>query len=202
MSFSGGFSHLNMVLIFYWIQEDAKLAAAIKKEEEEAAATAATTNTDVPTETEDVVDAKEAAEVAVIESSEEKKDEATSTVDDEQTFAVGTSTEEDIPIVEETPALPPVDFKEVVHQFITKLLRALHVYERYKDVTSKQLPDTVDFFGKTLLGLTSITSFQDTLNNSLRVANFFLHVSDTTIIIIITIVFTRLSNPPNLGFDS
>jgi vacuolar-type H+-ATPase subunit I/STV1 len=58
-----------------------------------------------------------------------------------------------------------------------KLLKALHVYQRYKDVTQKSLPDTVDFFGRTLLGLTTISGFQDTLNHSTRVLGYYLNVS-------------------------
>lgn len=69
------------------------------------------------------------------------------------------------------------DFKEKFNEFIERLIKALHVYERYTHVTSQQLPDTVMYFGRTLLGLTSISSFQDTLNNSIRVAGFYLHVS-------------------------
>jgi hypothetical protein len=59
---------------------------------------------------------------------------------------------------------------------ITKLLKALHVYQRYKDVTGNNLPDTVDFFGRTLLGLTTISRFQDTLNHSLKVTGYYLNV--------------------------
>eukprot|EP01039_Chlorochromonas_danica_P009992 gene9992-11050_t len=60
---------------------------------------------------------------------------------------------------------------------LKKVLKALHVYQRYKDVTARALPESVDFFGKTLLGLTSITPFPDTLNSSVRVANLYLDIS-------------------------
>eukprot|EP01031_Cornospumella_fuschlensis_P046368 gene46368-56779_t len=57
---------------------------------------------------------------------------------------------------------------------VRKLLKALHVYERYKSVTGQSLPENVDFFGKSLLGLTSIGAFNDSLSNSTRYALLYL----------------------------
>ena len=41
------------------------------------------------------------------------------------------------------------------------------MYLRYADTTGSALPVNVDFFGKTLLGQTSITGFEHTLGGSL-----------------------------------
>ncbi len=67
--------------------------------------------------------------------------------------------------------------KAELDEKLAKFLKVLHVYQRYKDLTGNNVPDTVDFFGRTLLGQTTISGFSDTLNHSLRVANFYLHVS-------------------------
>lgn len=64
-----------------------------------------------------------------------------------------------------------------VEEKVKKLLKPLHVCLRYKDTTSKVLPEKVDFFGKALLGQTSICGFEDTLTNSARTAGYYLHVS-------------------------
>lgn len=45
---------------------------------------------------------------------------------------------------------------EQSEKLLKKLLKVLHVCARYQRCTGKQLPDTIDFFGKTLLGMTSI----------------------------------------------
>ena len=62
-----------------------------------------------------------------------------------------------------------------------KLLKALHVCLNYtsrvqsstKD-TSIKVPDEVDYFGKLLLGQTSLSGFEDTLKISLQCAHLFL----------------------------
>jgi hypothetical protein len=78
--------------------------------------------------------------------------------------------------VETAPAVTEPVVQNIDAQ-LKKLLKALHVYQRYKDVTARALPENVDYFGKTLLGLTSISAFPDTLNSSLRVANLYINVS-------------------------
>lgn len=45
---------------------------------------------------------------------------------------------------------------EQSEKLLKKLLKVLHVCARYQRCSGKQLPDTIDFFGKTLLGMTSI----------------------------------------------
>lgn len=64
----------------------------------------------------------------------------------------------------------------VLDSKVRKLLKTLHVCLRYKETTSKPLPEKIDFFGKTLLGQTSISGFEDTLNNSTKSAGFYLDV--------------------------
>lgn len=88
-------------------------------------------------------------------------------------YAVSTMTEPDAETVKANEAKKRQEFEDK----ISKLLKALHVYQRYKDVTTRNLPDTVDFFGRTLLGLTTISGFQDTLNHSNKVATYYLNVS-------------------------
>jgi hypothetical protein len=60
---------------------------------------------------------------------------------------------------------------------VQMLLKALHAYIKYEQQTSRPLPLAVDFFCKSLLGLTSISNFNDSLQQSLRMANLFLDVS-------------------------
>eukprot|EP00599_Poterioochromonas_sp_BG-1_P015958 CAMPEP_0173157972 /NCGR_PEP_ID=MMETSP1105-20130129/16001_1 /TAXON_ID=2985 /ORGANISM="Ochromonas sp., Strain BG-1" /LENGTH=744 /DNA_ID=CAMNT_0014075655 /DNA_START=50 /DNA_END=2284 /DNA_ORIENTATION=+ len=86
-------------------------------------------------------------------------------------YAVSTMTEPDAETVKANEAKKRQEFEDK----ISKLLKALHVYQRYKDVTTRNLPDTVDFFGRTLLGLTTISGFQDTLNHSNKVATYYLN---------------------------
>jgi hypothetical protein len=58
-----------------------------------------------------------------------------------------------------------------------RLLKAVHVYTSYHSVTRRVLPAGIDFFGKTLLGLTSVAGFAPTLQQSLRSASLYLDVS-------------------------
>ena len=71
----------------------------------------------------------------------------------------------------------------VLDSKVRKLLKTLHVCLRYKETTSKPLPEKIDFFGKTLLGQTSISGFEETLNNSTKSAGFYLDVRFFIIII-------------------
>lgn len=87
--------------------------------------------------------------------------------------------------VEVPPPQPQVDLKAFLEVSLERFVKALHVYERYENVTSNPLPDNVSYFGKTLLGLTSISSFQETVNNSLRTATFYLNVSGTFYLIVL-----------------
>ena len=64
---------------------------------------------------------------------------------------------------------------------VKQLLKVLHVCLRYKDSTGRNLPEKLDFFGKTLLGQTSISGFEETLINSTRSAGFYLDVSQSII---------------------
>jgi hypothetical protein len=66
---------------------------------------------------------------------------------------------------------------ELRDRAIEKIFKALHVCSRYKEVTGKDLPENVDFFGKSLLGLTSIRGFGFTLAETLRSVQVFLDVS-------------------------
>lgn len=128
-------------------------------------------------------DGSPASTTEVIPEEKEEEDapaqDATTFTESAEQIAAATMTEVEEPF--EEPVVPEIDLKEAFNQFIERLIKALHVYERYTHVTSQPLPDTVMYFGRTLLGLTSISSFQDTLNNSIRVAGFYLHVSLITI---------------------
>jgi hypothetical protein len=99
------------------------------------------------------------------------------------------------PEPEPTPTPAPAPVVEVVKVFhhvteasprevlklletpLKKILKALHVCARYDQTTGRVLPPTVDFFGKALLGMTSIRSFPETLDMSLRSAGYYLNVS-------------------------
>ncbi len=69
---------------------------------------------------------------------------------------------------------------------VRKLLKTLHVCLRYRETTSKPLPEKVDFFGMTLLGQTSISGFEETLNNSTKSAGFYLDVSKMHLILLLS----------------
>jgi hypothetical protein len=60
---------------------------------------------------------------------------------------------------------------------ISKLLKVLHVYTSYQLKTDRVIPPPLDYFGKTLLGLTSIAGFGPTLQLSVRSASIYLDVS-------------------------
>lgn len=62
-----------------------------------------------------------------------------------------------------------------VVEAVSKLLKLLHVYQRYQNATNSALPENVDFFGKLLLGWTSIKAFPDTLSSSSKVAHFYVN---------------------------
>jgi len=89
-----------------------------------------------------------------------------------------------VPIETPVAVQDPVIAKEpsskdlsILDSKVRKLLKTLHVCLRYRETTSKPLPEKVDFFGKTLLGQTSISGFEETLNNSTKSAGFYLDVS-------------------------
>lgn len=142
------------------LQSIKQLLEDVAKQEESEKATSAPAATSAAT-----------AETKQEEAETSGQDAATFTESAEQ-YAAGTMTEED----EYEAQAPEVDIKEQFNVFIERLIKALHVYQRYTNVTNQPLPDTVMYFGSTLLGLTSISSFQDTLNNSIRAAGFYLHV--------------------------
>ena len=60
---------------------------------------------------------------------------------------------------------------------LKKSLKILHVYSRYKQKTNCELPPNLDFFGKSILGLTSILKFEDSLESSFRILDTYLDVS-------------------------
>ncbi len=63
-----------------------------------------------------------------------------------------------------------------IEQSLSKLFKVLHVYSRYETTTQLALPDEIGFFGLSLLGMTSVGSFQDRLQSSLKQANYYLNV--------------------------
>jgi hypothetical protein len=77
-----------------------------------------------------------------------------------------------IPSVNATPNGGP-DTREALR----RLLKAFHVCARYQQRTGKPLPSTLDFFGKSLLGMTSIRPFPDTLETSVKCAEKYINVS-------------------------
>lgn len=62
-------------------------------------------------------------------------------------------------------------------QSLKKLLKALHVYCRYRDYTGLTLPDEVELFGMAILGLSSVSDFDDRVAQSARTAALYLDVS-------------------------
>lgn len=69
------------------------------------------------------------------------------------------------------------EITEKLQLSLDKVFLALHVCSRYKEVTGKDLPENVDFFGKSLLGLTSIQGFRDTVDKSVQSVKWYLDVS-------------------------
>lgn len=69
----------------------------------------------------------------------------------------------------------------VVEKHLYKLMKALHVHARYDNHPNASAPmqADVDFFVKSLLGLTSVPdrSINETLKNSMRYAYYYIHVS-------------------------
>ena len=84
-----------------------------------------------------------------------------------------------VPVVQKVTEASPSEIMKLLEIPLKKILKALHVHARYELKTGKPLPVTVDFFGKALLGMTSIRPFPDTLDASLRSAGLYLHVSPT-----------------------
>jgi hypothetical protein len=75
--------------------------------------------------------------------------------------------------VEEISASPPdaaAETRRYEEHHVLKLLKVLHVYARYRAITGDLLPEYVDFFGKTLMGETSLKKSEDTVLGSLRSA--------------------------------
>lgn len=70
----------------------------------------------------------------------------------------------------------PSVYMHIVEENMFKLLKALHVASRYGALKGK-LPADVDYFGKSILGLTSIHGFGDTLMHSMRNVGIYLDVS-------------------------
>lgn len=82
--------------------------------------------------------------------------------------------------VNEIEVVEPVKVSEAsmsVEELSLKLLKVLHVYTSYSRVTGNPLPQNLDYFGKTLLGLTSVAGFAQTLLLSRRSAQLYWDVS-------------------------
>jgi hypothetical protein len=60
---------------------------------------------------------------------------------------------------------------------IRKILKVLHVCAKYEHILGRKLPGEVDFFGKSIQGLTSVSSFSDAFDGSLRSVGYYIHVS-------------------------
>ena len=97
-----------------------------------------------------------------------------------------------VPVVQKVTEASPGEIMKLLEIPLKKVLKALHVHARYELKTGKPLPVTVDFFGKALLGMTSIRPFPDTLDASLRSAGLYLHVS----VISLNICFLLCNGPP------
>lgn len=86
--------------------------------------------------------------------------DALSTKPSSTTIAAATASSDGLVYLQgksETPIRP--NSSQVLEQsekLLLKLLKVLHVCSRYQQCTKKPLPSSIDFFGKTLLGLTSI----------------------------------------------
>lgn len=85
------------------------------------------------------------------------------------------STEPEVVVVEQRqPLFDEQYINSLVLAQVHKLIKTLHVCSRYQSITGTSLPADVDYFGKCLLGMTSIGDFQDALQQSVRNATLFL----------------------------
>lgn len=82
-----------------------------------------------------------------------------------------------VQVVQRVAEASPREVMKLLETPLKKVLKLLHVCARYETKTGRPLPPTVDFFGKALLGMTSIRSFPETLDASLRSASYYLNVS-------------------------
>lgn len=78
-----------------------------------------------------------------------------------------------------SPTEPVIDDSSVanIDDLLHRMLKFFHVYSKYSSATGKELPPHIDYFGKALLGQTSLQAFGDALSDSLRMANMYLDVS-------------------------
>lgn len=96
------------------------------------------------------------------------------------------STADESPLVDATDEPAETELAEKESETMSadeaslKLLKVLHVYTSYSRVTGAPLPQNLDYFGKTLLGLTSVAGFAQTLQLSRRSAQLYLDVSNDT----------------------
>lgn len=76
--------------------------------------------------------------------------------------------------------------------FLNKLIKILHIFSRYKYSTSKELPDNIKLFGKSLLGLNKSREvlFNDALNSSLQILYQYFQV----IILIYTYIYMNMND--------
>lgn len=73
--------------------------------------------------------------------------------------------------------LTAADVESLIQSKLHKIFKALHVCQLYQQITGEELPISVQYFGNSILGLTSITGFKDTLNQSLRDVYLYIDVS-------------------------
>lgn len=80
---------------------------------------------------------------------------------------------------EEVPQPPAVqvDLRAEVQPMLVKLMTALNVLQRYESVTGKKMDAKFQYFAQTLLGLTSLSTFQSAVDSSVKFADLLLHVS-------------------------
>ncbi len=74
-------------------------------------------------------------------------------------------------------SLAPEAYLPYVENSLKQVLTMLHLCAKYEHLSGKKLPLEVDFFGKSILGMTSILSFHDTIAQSTRMAGLYLDVS-------------------------
>lgn len=63
-----------------------------------------------------------------------------------------------------------------VERRLRKLVKILHVVEKYSRSTDKELPASVEYFAASVMGSTSVSDFSDTVSQSLKSIGYYIYV--------------------------
>mmetsp|Transcript_14422 Transcript_14422/g.15090 ORF Transcript_14422/g.15090 Transcript_14422/m.15090 type:complete len:592 (+) Transcript_14422:65-1840(+) len=106
----------------------------------------------------------------------EKTDSSTATNEVQLTTNSTQSEQQEVNVAPvSNPTNNVVDFSEVLRGHLIKLLKLFHVCSRYSTLSGGNvLPPDINYFGKCLLGETTVDSFTKALNQSVRNAELYL----------------------------